>query len=197
MNKLTTLILVVLTTSFVWTYESSPILDNRDGNKYQTIQLGKMIVMAENLAFDTEGSSCFNNEDQSCAHYGRLYDCKTVFGEEVVERAQGICPDGWHIPSAKEWKYLMGGLSGKMGLKNNTLFSVFQKNLLQLHLGGFRSAHNDQFYMRGQSGQFMSSSTKDGSWVIAEVKRKGNGYELSLHNKFSKERAVSCRCVKD
>jgi len=197
MNKLTTLLLVVFTTSFMWTYESSPLLDSRDGNKYKTIKLGKITIMSESLAYDINGASCFNGEEQSCDHYGRLYDFETALGKDAYEGTKGICPEGWHIPDATEWKYLMGGLDQKMKLQGNVLSSNFNNNLLKLKFGGFQSAHNNQFYMRGQSGQFMTSSTKGGSWVIAEIKRKGSGYQLSLHSKYSKDRAVSCRCVKD
>jgi uncharacterized protein (TIGR02145 family) len=46
-----------------------------------------------------------------CAEYGRLYDWRTIMAgaansDRVPSGVRGICPDGWHIPSDKEWEAL-------------------------------------------------------------------------------------------
>ena len=38
--------------------------------------------------------------------YGRLYTWDVAMNGSTVENSQGICPDGWHIPSDEEWKEL-------------------------------------------------------------------------------------------
>jgi uncharacterized protein (TIGR02145 family) len=51
--------------------------------------------MAENLNYQTAvGSRCYSDYESNCERYGRLYDWET---------ATTVCPDGWHLPSAKEW----------------------------------------------------------------------------------------------
>ena len=51
--------------------------------------------MAENMAYNVGGSSCYDNKDENCAKYGRLY---------TFEAAQKACPTGWHLPENDEWK---------------------------------------------------------------------------------------------
>lgn len=46
-----------------------------------------------------------------CTQYGRLYDWETVMAsaassDKVPSEVKGICPDGWHVPSDKEWEML-------------------------------------------------------------------------------------------
>ena len=51
----------------------------------------------------------------SIEKYGYLYDTATIFGTAIdisnvtsFEGAQGICPDGWHIPTKAEWTGFCG-----------------------------------------------------------------------------------------
>ncbi|GAF68314.1 unnamed protein product, partial [marine sediment metagenome] len=37
---------------------------------------------------------------------GLLYQWSAAMNNSTTERAQGICPSGWHIPSDCEWMYL-------------------------------------------------------------------------------------------
>jgi len=79
--------------------------------------------MAENLAYEVEGSKCFgengkihdhrtydditlsNKELQAnCQKYGRLYNWET---------AKKACPTGWHLPSKEEWQELVDFAGGK------------------------------------------------------------------------------------
>lgn len=41
---------------------------------------------------------------------GRLYQWRAAMNGSETERAQGVCPDGWHIPSDCEWMYLEDNL---------------------------------------------------------------------------------------
>jgi len=105
--------------------------DSRDGQKYAYVEIGEQVWMAENLNYDTEttGSQCYNNVAANCLIYGRIYNWKTTMaGSEGSKAAwgtgapviiQGVCPDGWHLPSDAEWTQLtdyIGGLK-KAGTK--------------------------------------------------------------------------------
>ena len=88
--------------------------------------------MAENLNYKTtSGSYCYDNNENKCATYGRLYTWATAVGKDEDKcgrghkcnlgsgKIQGVCPDGWHIPNTTEWEALfdaVGGIStaGKM-----------------------------------------------------------------------------------
>jgi len=78
-------------------------VDERDKKTYKYITIGKLIWMAENLNFKTEDSWCYDDKNVSCKKYGRLY---------TYDAAMKACPDGWHLPSMKEWKYLFSVVEG-------------------------------------------------------------------------------------
>jgi len=78
--------------------------DPRDGKVYKTVKIGEQIWMAENLAYDAEGSKCYDNNPANGEKYGRLYDWET---------AMKVCPLDWHLPSEKEWLTLVDFVGGK------------------------------------------------------------------------------------
>ncbi|MCR4964557.1 MAG: fibrobacter succinogenes major paralogous domain-containing protein [Bacteroidales bacterium] len=99
-----------------------------DGNRYQTVIIGKQCWMRENLRVTryADGSMLMpGNENAMTGHcyvfpngneslvqkYGLLYTWATAMrdhetSEEVPSGVQGICPDGWHLPSNFEWMNL-------------------------------------------------------------------------------------------
>ncbi|MFK7807832.1 MAG: FISUMP domain-containing protein [Saprospiraceae bacterium] len=175
------------------------INDERDGNQYETVQIGNLTIMAENLNYDIDGSICFRESEDFCSKYGRLYDYKTAMKGSEEEYAQGICPNGWHIPSAEEWTYLIQNIQeGKLIYKENSPASrILPNNPLKLKFAGNKSASNDKVYLVGRKGAYMTSSTKDGKWMVVNFSRKSNIHELSLESKHELKAGVSCRCVMD
>lgn len=74
--------------------------DHRDGRKYQWIRIKNQVIMAENLAYQSpSGNYWIYNEsehsDNSVETFGYLYDWET---------ANKVAPEGWHLPTAAEWK---------------------------------------------------------------------------------------------
>jgi uncharacterized protein (TIGR02145 family) len=99
-------------------------LTDYDGNVYSTVQIGDQCWMRENLRVTRYEngdmipnygySSIFpcryapNNDDNQVHVYGYLYNWPAAMGgasssNAVPSGVQGICPDGWHLPSQEEW----------------------------------------------------------------------------------------------
>ena len=87
------------------------LCDARDGKQYGYVSIGSQVWMAENLNYEAEGSWCYNRLIPSCDTYGRLYNWATAMDGATSSTAnpsgvQGVCPDGWHLPSDAEWTAL-------------------------------------------------------------------------------------------
>lgn len=93
-----------------------------DGNTYDTVVIGTQCWMRENMNIGTRINSgtaqtnnstiekyCYNNDANNCNSPhptyadGGLYNWDEAMQYSTTEGAQGICPDGWHIPTDAEW----------------------------------------------------------------------------------------------
>ena len=100
-----------------------------EGHHYDAVQIGSQVWMAQNLRTHRYADSTFiphsnytnggqlqlyypNNDTNNVEEYGYLYNWKAaVHGETAGSDAnpsgiQGVCPDGWHLPSDAEWMQL-------------------------------------------------------------------------------------------
>ena len=60
-----------------------------------------------------------NSSQDNVESYGLLYNWDAIMGGSTLERAQGICPDGWHVPSRAEFQTMISSVgaassSGKL-----------------------------------------------------------------------------------
>jgi uncharacterized protein (TIGR02145 family) len=92
------------------------LIDPRDGQSYATVQIGEQCWMAENLNFGNlipleddmlnngiPEKYCYDDNPDNCDTYGALYQWTEVMQYTTTEGIQGLCPDGWHIPTDDEW----------------------------------------------------------------------------------------------
>jgi len=105
------------------TGEPCPNMENisYEGQVYNTILIGDQCWLKENLNVGEKISSlngmsdngvtekyCYDGSEANCDTYGALYQWKEAMQYDYTEGAQGICPDGWHVPTNDEWKILEG-----------------------------------------------------------------------------------------
>lgn len=94
-----------------------PLTDDRDGQSYNTVQIGTQCWMAENLNIGTmiSGSSnqtdngtiekyCYSNNTTNCDTYGGLYQWDEMMEYNTAPGSQGVCPIGWQLPTDDEYK---------------------------------------------------------------------------------------------
>ncbi|MCH2023274.1 MAG: T9SS type A sorting domain-containing protein [Saprospiraceae bacterium] len=86
--------------------------DSRDGEVYTTVQIGNQCWMAENLRYNAPNSMINPLIDSIYpTTFGRHYTWITLMNGEALSNSnpsgvQGICPNGWHVPSDAEWTEL-------------------------------------------------------------------------------------------
>ena len=105
------------------------LVDSRDNQTYKTVQIGDQVWMAQNLNYASEGSSCFNDTAAYCELFGRLYywssamDSTGTWSDNgkgcgfkknctPTYPVRGVCPEGWHLPSADEFQTLVATVGG-------------------------------------------------------------------------------------
>ena len=106
-----------------------------DGNTYNTVQIGKQCWMRENLRTTryADGTTILmdSKESKTIAYryapdyqisnvtkYGYLYNWSAVMhgargSKTNPSGVQGICPNGWHVPSDAEWTELTDYVSSR------------------------------------------------------------------------------------
>lgn len=168
--------------------------DERDGNIYKWVKIGKQIWMAENLRY-FQSNTRFQYSYETPAYYalnaeiyGYLYNWSA---------ARESAPNGWHLPSEEEWTELinyLGGSSiagGKLKEKGDQKFSAL--------LGGEENVYysENNIGLRGVwwSASSIYKSYQDYSYN-AFILRLTTGSESMIieHNKRS---FCSVRCVKN
>ena len=62
---------------------------------------------------------CMYNSEFYCDINGGLYQWDEMMEYGSTPAIQGICPQGWHLPTDNEWKYLEGTVDSQYGIGNS------------------------------------------------------------------------------
>jgi uncharacterized protein (TIGR02145 family) len=190
-----------------------------EGQTYKTVGIGTQLWMAENLNYAVDSSWCYDNEPDSCAKYGRLYqwtsamDIDTAYnrttwgGSDVNHR--GICPEDWHLPSNDDWQTLYDYVDANNGnegvgtsLKSSSGWEAYSGVATGTDLFGFSAlpaGSRDDGYLNiaGFSAFFWTATEYDGSransWSL--LYSYGSFSDGMTNNKDLA--GFSVRCLKD
>ena len=197
-------------------YAACPSEVSYEGQTYSTVEIGSQCWLGENLDVGEEIDSgdqtdngtvekyCYSN----CNTYGGLYQWGEAMQYDNSEGAQGICPDGWHIPTKSEWNELENNVCGDNGDEGSAL-----AGRADLWDGSYEIEEDDDFdcsgfealpagtcsdfwcVNQGYSTDFWSSTESDSSnaW-IREIAR---GYTKFQEGTAGKDGSRSVRCVKN
>jgi len=94
--------------------------DDRNGKVYKYTKIGDAIWMAQHLDYKVPNSFCAfpENDDDFYCGTGRLYPWTVAMAKDhsecgagnscsVTYPHQGVCPNGWHMPTKVEWIAMM------------------------------------------------------------------------------------------
>jgi len=190
------------------------LLDTRDGQVYRTVTIGTQTWMAQNLNYrNTTGSSdtvgvCYNNSADNCAKYGLLYTwaeamgVSSAYGTSMLNPtlpAQGLCPNGWHVPTDAEWTSMQSvvdatdatigtKLKSTSGWITNSGTDAYGYRVLP---GGDRST-DGLFYNAGSNANFWTATEIDASKVWDRYFSSDNAGVGRFNNVKACWRSVRC-----
>ena len=195
-----------------------PLMDDRDGQSYNTVQIGTQCWMAENLNIGTriDGVNdqtnnsviekyCYNNFEDSCDVYGGLYQWNEMMEYVNTIGTQGICPVGWHLPTNAEVILLfefLGGTSIAGGaMKEIGLTYWSSPNTGATNSSGFSGYGNGYSYPNGAFSNlknygYLWTSNENGNYAWNYYLKYSDAY-FRRSSGYSKSYGFAVRCIKD
>jgi uncharacterized protein (TIGR02145 family) len=170
------------------------------------------------INYNLPGYSIYDNDQNNLLKFGALYNLFAVYDE------RGLCPTGWHLPSASEWNKLLKlsdplldtttlvilkGTPGKRLKAIDSNLWVPSNNGATDQFGlsitpGGRRGYNGEYISKGESALLWSSSYQGGqgsNYLIAIVNTaEGDGSLINSYGQlysYDPKDANSIRCVKD
>ena len=225
----------------------TPVVDY-DGNVYDVVQIGIQCWMKENLrtthyADGTEIAHTASASSDSIAYYyypdnryynqtdyGLLYNWKALMGNSNFSNAypsgvQGVCPNGWHVPSQVEWTQLLNYVKSQEEYSCNGNLNYYLKALasttgwssstVDCSPGNDMSTNNATGFSAMPAGMQSGSGSGFGQfavyWTSSQGVNAGFGTVYVMHNNHNYPNSVnsnfdvysyitsgfSVRCLKD
>lgn len=213
--------------------------DARDDQVYKTVEIGDQTWMAENLNYSVNPSTqswCGGGSgttEGDCDLYGRLYTWAAAVGKSEDEcgyghecdlsdakngkgEVRGICPEGWHLPSYREFEELINYIDPDFGightgdassstagkyLKSRSGWYYFLESFAGTDAFGFSALpaglRDDDGYFgeADRNACFWSASENDDYFAYTLLLYYGNANAYMSYS--NKDYAFSVRCLKD
>lgn len=203
--------------------------DERDGQKYKTVVIGEQTWMAQNLNYDIEDNrrqSCYRDEPDFCLRFGKLYSWPGVMDYDKnrcqddascsLTSNQGICPNGWHVPTKSEWDTLWSnvgftsenlengdeyGRTAVRGLISDTSYITWDRSGKSDFFGfsatrhGYKTDVGDYVWMDNIVAAYWTSSEVYGYGYKAYV--AGTFLIKNVFDDYAKVGQFAVRCIKD
>jgi uncharacterized protein (TIGR02145 family) len=182
-----------------------------DGNSYSIKKIGNQTWMQENLKVthapdsSTLVSYVYNDNPDNEVKYGRLYTWSVAMNQSTEEKARGICPVGWHIPSDNDFKILemaLGMSQAQANMENTwrgapagTMMKAGGSSGYEALLSGSRTS-GGAFGLMGRM-EYVWTSSESGSANAWRRCLDSYSPHVGRWNTFPKSYAFSVRCVKD
>ncbi len=209
---------------------SDPVTDI-DGNVYKTVTIGSQTWMAENLRTSTYADStpislvtdsikwsdlgdnnsdkayCFYENDENLG-FGALYTYAAATNGDTSElEVQGVCPDGWHLPSVREWSKLISyvyndgheeKVHAALEATNGWMFDEGTDDYGFAALAsGYRNDSSGVFIGARSICLWWSSNNRTGGKACCYINYSVHfPYSTNIY-KYNKSCGLSVRCVKD
>ena len=156
---------------------------------------------------------CYDNLESNCAIYGGLYQWDELMNYTSSSSSnpsgrQGICPAGWHVPSAPEWNQLVVFLGGEAvagGLaKEKSLAHWLSPNSGATNTSGFTALPGGESYAPSTTDIFWHLDKVGFFWSSTELDATNSLYrsayyaDVTFYQDFTgKLTGLSARCLRD
>ncbi len=178
----------------MWTdAETGQFTDDRDGQVYGMVKLGGNWIMTENLRYGTRIADTvypsqstgpeyyLYNDNTENLSWGGLYTCYEAMNYRQQEGGQGICPNGWHVPTFDEWNSLIGWdnyhmLSPAFPVNVPFYFGPVSPTKLNVSFQG----HGNLYDLKsGKRAKFSGADQSVSFWTSCPIEYIINGYYTS------------------
>lgn len=182
-----------------------------EGNSYGTIKIGSQTWMKQNLRATKSArgekieSFVYRDDNALAETYGRLYTWDAAMNGSAEEGVQGICPDGWHIPTDEEMKMLeiALGMTREEADKGNvwrgpdvgTKLKFGGSSGFDALLSGRRA--DDGMYSYMDKTEYLWTSTQSGENKAWRRTLDKLASDVGRFDSTPKSYAFSVRCVKN
>ena len=174
------------------------------GKTYHTVQIGSQCWLKENLnkgtmvkgfnAQNVDEKYCYDDDPSNCNKYGGLYQWRMAM-QNRDNGANGICPNGWHVPTKSEFKILAAEVEGNSDaiLKDYEINMGADSRGFSALMAGYC---NDRGYFSGLgniTGIWTSTQTDTPTALALFLDTEHN---FAFDNNY-KNQGYSVRCIKD
>ena len=204
--------------SEIWKFSTSQdiFIDERDNQSYQVVGIGTQLWMAENLSYlphvspKTDGSE---DDGQAQKKFYYVYDYQGTTVDEAKSlptfisygvlynwyAAKDACPEGWRLPTNKDWEILIDytGHARELKARNDWYPATSGKDTHGFNAmpAGRREVEGNFFGLHQYAQWWASAPSPDeeivDTWYIRYLNESVLKAERSPHMGFS------VRCIKD